>query len=73
MPIHKSRGMVSSIVAAIYNTSPLLVKNNFSAAAPISNFQIFKKNLHPPKGTQQQAENSEISESNEDLEENSTD
>ena len=51
MPIHKSRGMVSSIVAAIYHTSPQLVKNNFSAAAPIPNFQFFKKNLHPPKGT----------------------
>jgi len=73
MPIHKSRGMVSSIVAAIYHTSPQLVKNNFSAAAPVSNFQYFKKNLHPPKVTQQQVENSEISESNEDVEENSTD
>ena len=38
MPIHKSKGMVSSIVAAIYQTSPQLVKNNFSAAAPVANF-----------------------------------
>ena len=73
MPIHKSRGMVSSIVAAIYHTSPQLIKHNFEAKAPISNFQIFKKNLNPPKVTQRMTENSSVSESNEDFEEDSSD
>ena len=38
VPIHKSKAMVSSIVAAIYHTSPYLVKNNFNKAAPVPNF-----------------------------------